>query len=74
MGRRLLRGVLAGLAALATMYLFGAAGLFFESVTGHPPVDGVIACAELLIALFIGVAVLKALGRSADRAGEQDKP
>jgi hypothetical protein len=68
MGRQLLRGVAAGLAALATMYAFGAVGLLFESLTSEPPFEGVIGCVGLFLSLVIGVAVLRTLWRSAEHA------
>ncbi len=73
MGRQLLRGGLGALAALATLYALGAVGLFVEWLTGRPSFNGAIACGGLLLALGVGVAVLRRLGRSADQAAQRTR-
>jgi hypothetical protein len=67
MGRKLLRGVIAGLAAVATLYAFGAAGLLVRRVTGHDAVTGFIAWVGLVAAVGVGVAVLRYLSKRGAR-------
>ena len=74
MGRQILRGVLGGLAALATLYALGAAGLFVEWLTRQSAFEGPFAFVGLLLALGIGVLVLHRLSRSAVRRQLSNKP
>jgi hypothetical protein len=74
MGRQILRGVLGGLAALATLYALGSAGLFVEWITRQPAFDGAFTFVGLLLSLGIGVLVLHRLSRSAERRQLPNQP
>jgi len=68
MGRKILNGVLAGTATLATIYLFGAIGLLLEGRIPGSALADVAAIFGLLVALIVGFVVLQRLPRPADRS------
>jgi hypothetical protein len=64
--RKLLNGVLGGLAALGALYAFGVIGLLTERLTGQPVVNCVIAFLGLGLAVSLGILVLRRLSRLTD--------
>jgi hypothetical protein len=59
MWKKLVRGVIGGLIALAVLYAAGAACLLFRWESLHP----VAAFGVVGIALFLGIAVMSRLGK-----------
>jgi hypothetical protein len=64
--RKLLNGVLGGLAALAALYAFGAIGLLVERLTGPSALDSALAIIGLPLAVSLGVLTLHRLSRPTD--------
>jgi hypothetical protein len=62
--RKLLNGVLSGLAALAALYAFGVIGLLAERLTGRSAVNTAVAFLGLALAVGLDVLVLRRLSRS----------
>ena len=66
MRRKLLNGILGGLAALALLYAIGTIGLLAERQTGRGGMDPAFAYLGLVVAAGFGFFVLQRLSRPKD--------
>jgi hypothetical protein len=67
MRRKVLHGVLGALAALGTLYAFGAVGLLAERLTGREVLNPLLAFLVLALAFGVGVLVLHRQSPPANR-------